>query len=132
MKKYLILITLLSSVAAVVSGQTQPYGVIDTADLKMTSCDFEKDANAEVLFDKAEVYPGPGLTMNRHIRIKIYNDFGKKYANVRLFYRAEFLESNGIAGVDGETMNLNDKGEIVITHLEKNQIFTGNVVKNGW
>lgn len=32
----------------------QPYGVIDTADLTMKQCDFEKDANAEVLFDKGK------------------------------------------------------------------------------
>jgi hypothetical protein len=31
---------------------TQPYGKIDIADLEMKACDFEKDANAEVLFNK--------------------------------------------------------------------------------
>ena len=29
----------------------QPYGKIDKSDLELTSCDFEKDANAEVLID---------------------------------------------------------------------------------
>ena len=32
----------------------QPFGVIDTADLTMKQCDFEKDANAELLFDKED------------------------------------------------------------------------------
>ncbi len=35
---------------------TQPYGKIDQADLELKACDFEKDANAEVLFNKAIVY----------------------------------------------------------------------------
>ena len=31
---------------------TQPYGKTDMADLEMKTCDFEKDANAEVLLIK--------------------------------------------------------------------------------
>src|SRR5882762_8862849 len=34
----------------------QAFGKIDKADLEMKACSFEKDANAEVLFDKGEVY----------------------------------------------------------------------------
>ena len=34
----------------------QAFGKVDKADLEMKACDFEKDANAEVLFDKGEVY----------------------------------------------------------------------------
>ncbi len=30
----------------------QPYGRVDQADLEMKDCDFEKGANAMVLFDK--------------------------------------------------------------------------------
>ncbi len=70
-----------------VSAQTMPFGKIDTADLKMTSCDFEKDANAMVLFDQAVVtYKFSTVIMERHKRIKIFNDKGKDEANIRIEY----------------------------------------------
>src|SRR6185312_16845906 len=64
---------------------TQPYGKVDMADLQMTSCDFEKDANAEVLFEKAAVYCGTTLSeisSDSQKRIKIFNDNGKDQANI--------------------------------------------------
>jgi len=33
-----------------------PFGKVDNADLEMKACDFEKDANAEVLIDKGDLY----------------------------------------------------------------------------
>jgi hypothetical protein len=54
-KKLFILITLLTIFSST-NAQTWGFGNIDTADLRITRCDFEKDANAEVLFDKAYVY----------------------------------------------------------------------------
>jgi hypothetical protein len=58
MRKVFTLVTILL-IAFAARAQTQPapapaitpYGKIDKADLEMTSCDFEKDANAEVLLD---------------------------------------------------------------------------------
>ena len=52
----------------------EPYGVVDTADLKMTSCDFEKEANAEILFDKGTINVDYGKSMERHVRIKILSE----------------------------------------------------------
>ena len=67
------------------NAQTQPYGTIDTADLKLTSCDFEKDANAEVLFDRGQVYFSMfgALALEKHKRIKIFNEKGKEFGNVK-------------------------------------------------
>jgi len=109
---------------------TMPYGKVDIADLKMTSCDFEKDANAEVLFDKSSVHSGSGLMMERHIRIKIFNDFGKKNANIRMAYRTEFLGSKGVGGIKAETINVDENGAIVITPVERGQIFTEKINHN--
>src|ERR1700744_6565217 len=47
----------------------QPYGKVDMDDLQMTPCDFEKNANAEVLFDIARMTDQGD--MERHVRIKI-------------------------------------------------------------
>ena len=61
MNKFFTLL-LLGAVSITANAQTtpttQPYGKIDQADLEMKACDFEKDANAEVLFFKGNVYYG--------------------------------------------------------------------------
>lgn len=110
---------------------TQPYGKIDVADLELKSCDFEKDANAMVLFDKAEAYFDSDLntiTMERHKRIKIFNDNGKDAANIRIEYisasRYEY-----ITGIDAETFNLVN-GKIEITKLDKKVLYTETVDKS--
>ncbi len=109
--------------------QDQVYGNVDVADLQMTSCDFEKDANAEVLFDKALIKFEYGLSMERHIRIKIFNDAGKKSANVRLIYQTEFLGLRGIGDLKAETINLEDN-KPVFTPVEKPQIYIEKLNKN--
>jgi len=108
---------------------TQPFGKIDKSDLEMTACDFEKDANAEVLFDKGTVYftPDYDLVYERHIRIKIFNDKGKDEGNIRVEYsggdRSEF-----ISNVQAETINL-DNGAIAMTKVDKKQIYNQSVDK---
>ncbi len=107
---------------------TSPYGKVDMADLQMTSCDFEKDANAEMLFDKGVVYFGSDLltiTEEVHKRLKIFNDKGKDEANVKIkFYSGNHLEY--VTGLQAETINLTD-GKIEITKLDKKSIYTKNI-----
>ena len=108
MKKLFSLLILLPLLTIYVRAQTQPFGKIDTADLKMTSCDFEKDANAVVLFDKAEVTTGfTSTTILRHKRIKILNNKGTDEANVSLeYYSYHGLEE--ISNIEAETININN------------------------
>jgi len=133
MIKLVTLITLGSFVLSAVAQTpsviptTQPFGKIDKADLEMTSCDFEKDANAEVLFDKGSIYFSDQyeLILERHIRTKIFNEKGNKEANVRIeFFAGNALEY--ITNVEAETINLND-GKIEITKVEKKSIYTQNI-----
>ncbi len=107
---------------------TQPFGQVDTADLRMTSCKFEPDANAEILFDNGVTDFGEGLSLEHHIRIKIFNDFGKKYANIRFVYNHNVLQGKAISGLEAETINLVDN-KIVITPLDKSQIYTEKINK---
>jgi len=135
MIKLLSLITL-SALTLSVSGQapsilptTQPFGKIDKADLEMTACDFEKDANAEVLFDKGSVYFSDQyeLIFERHLRTKIFNDKGNGEANVRIeFYGGNQLEY--VTNLEAETINLNN-GKVEITKVDKKSIFKQNVDK---
>src|SRR5438270_2020560 len=122
---------LLSAFCAAANAQTttvqltQPYGKVDQADLEMKACDFEKDANAEVLFKKGNVYYGSDLnsiTEEVHKRIKIFNDNGKKEADIHI----EFISDQHyqyVTGIQAQTINLVD-GKIEITKLDKKSIYT--------
>jgi hypothetical protein len=108
----------------------QPYGKIDKEDLEMKACDFEKDANAEVLFNIGRLYWGDDLksiTNEIHKRIKIFNDNGEKEANIRIeFYGGNHVEY--INGIEAETINLVD-GKPEITKLDKKLIYTNVIDK---
>ena len=103
----------------------QPYGKVDIADLQMTACDFEKDANAEVLSEFGNILYGDDLktiTMEVHKRIKIFNSNGNDHANIRIsFFSAERLEN--ITGIEAQTINLVD-GKPQVTKLDKKSINT--------
>ncbi|RWY55887.1 DUF3857 domain-containing protein [Mucilaginibacter gilvus] len=109
---------------------TQTFGKIDKADLELKSCDFEMDANAMVLFNKGEISYDSNfdLSMERHVRIKIFNDKGKNQANVRLEYfsggHVEYIN-----GVQAQTINLVD-GKPEITKIDKKLIYTELVDKS--
>jgi hypothetical protein len=109
---------------------TQAYGKVDIADLEMKTCDFEKDANAEALFEKGTVYFGTDLTTiteEIHNRIKIFNDNGKNEADIHIsYYSGDHLEY--ISGVQAETINLVD-GKVEVTKLDKKLVYTKNIDK---
>jgi hypothetical protein len=104
--------------------QVQPFGKIDTADLKMKSCDFEKDANAMVLFDYGDIYIDQSATtiFVRHKRIKIFNDNGKDEANINIEY------VDGIQDIEAETINLNGK-TIEYTPVDSKLIYKEKINK---
>ncbi|MDB5112417.1 MAG: hypothetical protein JWR67_3531 [Mucilaginibacter sp.] len=108
---------------------TQDYGKINKEDLEMKTCDFETDANAEILFDKGNIYYDQdfNIIMERHKRIKIFNDNGKENANIRIeFYNTNHYED--ITGLQAETINLND-GKIEITKIDKKLVYTQTIDK---
>lgn len=108
---------------------TQPFGKVDKADLELKYCDFEKDANAMVLFDKATVYfdRTGNLKTNRHKRIKIFNDNAKNEGDIRIeFFSVGHLET--IGDLQAQTIDQTN-GAIEITPVDKKQIFT-EVVDN--
>ena len=100
---------------------TQEYGKVNKEDLEMTSCDFEKDANAEILFDKGNIFQDGALILERHIRIKILNEFGKNAGNVRIPY-VSYMGSTAINDLQGETINL-ENGKIEVTPIDKKLIY---------
>jgi len=112
-----------------IAAETQPFGTIDKEDLEMKACDFEKDANAEILFDKVKIYFSADYDLigEYHRRIKIFNDKGKSAGDVRIEYygggRSEY-----ISNVQAETINLNN-GNIEYTKVDKKLIYTQSIDK---
>ena len=122
MKNILFLILLVTT-AQIATSQTRGYGNIDTADLKLNTCSFEKDANAMVLFDRVRVvFSLMGtLTMERHKRVKIFNEKAKDAGNVRIEYDNMYGVDH-VYDIEAQTINL-EKGKIVITKVDPKQIY---------
>jgi hypothetical protein len=100
----------------------QNYGKVDISDLEMKDCDFEKDANAEVLFDKGVYENGYIL---RHIRMKIFTQAGLTVANVVLPYNSY---KSDIGDFEAETINLNN-GKVEITPVAKKSVYNQKINK---
>jgi len=134
MKNFFTLILLLTIIAFAKAQQseiptTEPYGKVDKADLEMTSCDVEKDANAEVLFDQGSVTftPRYELVYERHTRIKIFNDKGNDWANVKFIYYGGYGIQT-MSDLQAETIG-SKNGVLEITKVDKKQIFIKQIDK---
>jgi hypothetical protein len=106
--------------------EAQPYGKVDQEDLDMKQCDFEKEANAEVLFDVGKI--DEKGEMERHLRLKVFNEAGKNYASFSLEYPAANggYSRYGIFDLKGETINMED-GKMVITPLDGKLVYTQKI-----
>ncbi len=110
-------------------GQEFPnYGTLNSEDINLKQCSFDKDANAVVLVHEAfsNYDDEHKLITNHHIRIKILNEKGFSAANISIpFYQKDEFEL--ISAVEGMTINVVDNREIVKTKLERKSIFTQKI-----
>ena len=106
------------------------FGKVEKADLEMKECDFDKNAEAMVMFDKGQlVYIlGKGIDLERHIRIKILNDKGKDRADVHLHY-INWKNDEDIKDLTAQVYNLDPSGNIVVTRVDKKQVFEKQINK---
>jgi hypothetical protein len=133
MNKFFTLLAFCAITVAVKAQQATPvyeaFGKVDKEDLEMKACDFEKDANAEILIQKGDVYYDQSLNiiMDYHKRIKVFNEEGKEKANFRIeYYSIDNYEY--ITGIQAETINLVD-GKQEVTKLDKKLIYKQAVDK---
>lgn len=109
------------------------YGKIEKADLQSSACEFDKNAEAMVLFDVGEVYcsfNNAGLTteVQRHIRIKVLNNKGLGQADIHIpFYSFKNIEA--VRKLEAQTFNLDASGNIVVTKLEKKLLYEKKISK---
>jgi len=138
MKSTFALLALLFSVITTSAQKDIPgYGKISKEELAMKDCDFDKAAEAVVLFDVAEVYCDLNLTsaynpittqMDRHVRIKILNQKGTDAANIRIRY-INISGAEDIKNLSAQTVNLDASGNPVVTKVEKDAIFRKKINK---
>src|SRR5688572_29436754 len=110
-----LFITFLFSLSLTAQSQKEKnipeWGKIDKSDLELSECDFDKNAEALVLFDVGELHGygyGP-MELRRHIRIKILKDKGLQQANIKLpFY--SFKGDETIKRLEAQTFNFDASG----------------------
>lgn len=122
---------------ALAQKETPAFGKVEMADLQMTECSFDKAAEAVVLFDVAEVYCFFNINsmtnilssqMERHVRIKILKTSGLDFANVRIRFISE-KNIEEIKGLTAETINLDASGQVVVSKVDKKNIYLKKVDK---
>ena len=113
MKKPYFLLLFLAIICIKANAQTSAFGDVDIADLQLTTCSFDKGANAMVLFSLGNIdyVDYSGLDMMVHKRLKIFNDKGRDLASIRLTY----TNNEEITDIRAETINLvNNKIQIIV------------------
>lgn len=110
------------------------FGKIDKADLLYKECSYDKTATAEYLIDYGEVnyFFNPSGFVNEtkyRVRIKILNEKALDLANVRVPYSSK---NNGekISRIEGYTYNLDAKGEVERTGMEKKSVMEQKIEGN--
>jgi Domain of Unknown Function with PDB structure (DUF3857) len=110
------------------------FGKIDLDDLLLQNCSYEEAAPAEVLVDEGETKFEWGknnffsmYTVYR-VRIKIYNEQGLDYANVKINYLNDDHYEK-INDISAHTFNL-VQGKIIKTKVEKKLIYNEKIDDN--
>jgi hypothetical protein len=102
------------------------FGQVAKSDLMLNECDFDKSAEAMVLFDKEEVFCSEyahavDVEIKRHIRIKILNNKGVDKANIKILYLSG--TSGDHVEIEGaQTYNLDGSGNILLSKLDRKNV----------
>ncbi|MTI31631.1 DUF3857 domain-containing protein [Xanthovirga aplysinae] len=113
-------------------GQKAPvkWGKVSEEDLQLKECEFEKDANAVILNDYGTVeFDRNNVIINRHVRIKILNQEGLEWADVRIPYYAED-RFELVNSVKAQTINSDENGKLYKISVEGKEIFEVDKDKN--
>lgn len=126
----LLLIVGQSQAQKVKDTQIPPFGSVEKADLELTQCSFDPDAEAMVLVENGELayLDGVGLYLEKRVRVKILKKEGLDRADVHLRY---FTADNDVSikDISAQTYNLDPSGKVVVTKVDKKQIFDKKINK---
>jgi hypothetical protein len=106
------------------------FGKVEKADLEMKECDFDKKAEAVVLFETGELdfLYGSGAELKKRVRIKILTKEGAEQANIHLRY-VSYKNDEDISGLEARAYNLDEAGNIKVTEVEKKLIYDKKINK---
>jgi Domain of Unknown Function with PDB structure (DUF3857) len=132
MKSLSLLILLAFGVSVLAQQKPIPtFGKVEKADLELKECDFDKQAEALVLFDMCEVFcnfnPNSlgdpiSTLLERHVRIKILSDKGLDRADIHIpYYSYKGLER--LKNLNAQTYNLDPSGNVVTSKVEKKLVY---------
>lgn len=128
MKKTFTLIILLFAILQT-HAQVRGFGNIDTADLKLTSCPFEKDAKAEVLINKCTArFSGHVLELKHYKRLKIFDLSGSSDLGNIVIEEPRDSRISFMSDLQAETINLKN-GKIEVSKLDKKSFYKQKVDK---
>ncbi len=107
-----------------------PFGTVDKADLELTQCSFDPEAEAMILVEDGELayIDGIGIVLEKRVRIKILKKEGLDRADIHLRYSTSDKDQS-IRDVVAQTYNLDPSGKVVITKVDKKQIFDKSINK---
>ena len=132
--RFFLILLLIVCCATQATAQFPEYGKIDISDLKQTSCPIDKMADAMILLDYQWIKISPEgyttkITVEKRVRIKIFNEKGFKHANIKIPYlhRSRQTKMKEISGI---VYNLDEQGKIVTQKIERNQIFKNKAEDN--
>jgi len=115
------------SVFAQKDQQVPAFGKVEKADLDLKSCDFDKNAEAMILFETGELVCNLNgdyisIDLEKHIRIKILNVKGLEASNIHIPYHS-YKNDESVKKLEAQVYNLDAAGNIVTTKVEKKLIF---------
>lgn len=134
MKRIILCMVLVASVIyASAQADVPQFGKIDPSELRKADCEYDKDAEAEVLIDYANMsyIASANLVTTEvqyRVRLKILKEKGLDRANITLPYYHE-QNSENITKIEAYTYNTDPSGQVVSTKLEKSSIYDKKVNK---
>lgn len=139
MKFTLLLLPLLCAALPSFSQQyrTLPdFGKVDISELKLNECSFDKNAPAMFFFREGKSLSkiqGTALgssvfdQMEIRVRLKIFNKSGFDAANIKIRY--PISDQIAIKKLSAQTYNLDPSGQIIVTKLEKSNVYDKKINK---
>lgn len=128
MKSIFSLTTFLSFFFCLISlGQSQlpEFGQITNEEINLKECDFDKEAEAVIIFDDAftDYDDDYNMLTTRRVRIKILNEKGLERGNIIIpFYSGDNFEF--IRDIRGVTVNIDASGKPTNIILDRKSIYT--------
>jgi hypothetical protein len=107
------------------------FGKIDKTEIDLKECEFDKNAEAVVLFDVGKFttnFTGATLfsQIERHVRIKILTDKGLDKADITIPYYS-YKNEQSIRDFSAQTYNMDASGNTVISKVEKSVVYDKKV-----